>query len=251
MQLSEHAERAGYRLEVFDTLASTNDQAMRRAREGDAGRLWIVARQQSGGRGRHGRPWSSPPGNLYATLLLIDPAPAAQAPQLGFVMGVSLIRALRRVVPAEPPITLKWPNDALWQGAKLSGMLLEASVLADGRLACVIGMGVNCASHPDDLAYAATNLSQIGRAWVKVEDVFTAISEEIPATLELWQRSANFAAVRAAWLTYASGLGGPLRVKLSDREITGTFRTIDESGRLLLDTIGGPAIVEAGDVFLV
>ncbi|RFB81500.1 biotin--[acetyl-CoA-carboxylase] ligase [Methylovirgula sp. 4M-Z18] len=224
---------------------------MRRAKEGDPGKLWIIARQQSGGRGRHGRPWSSPPGNLYASLLLIDPAPTAQAPQLGFVTGIALVRALRRVAPVEPPIALKWPNDALWQGAKLSGMLLEASSLPGGRLACVIGMGINCASHPDGLPYAAANLSQIMQTWVNAEDVFAALSEEIPAALDLWQRGANFAAVRNEWLKCASGLGGPLRVKLGEREITGTFRTIDETGCLLLDTSAGPAIVEAGDVFLI
>ncbi len=84
----------GWRIERRDSIGSTNDEARRRAVEGDPGRLWIVAREQTQGRGRRGRQWTSPPGNLYASALLIDPSPVAIATQIGFVAGVALRAAV-------------------------------------------------------------------------------------------------------------------------------------------------------------
>src|ERR1700688_3440426 len=102
------------RLDVLDTVDSTNAEALRRARAGERGPLWIVAKQQTAGRGRRGKPWMSPPGNLHATLLLTDAAPAAAAPQLGFVAGLALVDAAAAAAPAlASRLALKWPNDML------------------------------------------------------------------------------------------------------------------------------------------
>ena len=100
MFLGERAISAGYRLEEFEALGSTNDEAASRIARGDPGRLWVVAQKQTMGRGRFGRQWQSPPGNLYASLLLIDPAPPPISAQLGFVAGVALVGALREVIGA-------------------------------------------------------------------------------------------------------------------------------------------------------
>ncbi|MGH6680127.1 MAG: biotin--[acetyl-CoA-carboxylase] ligase, partial [Bradyrhizobium sp.] len=94
--LADSAVAQNYRLLVNDEAGSTNDEAMSLAREGAPDRMWIIARAQSSGRGRHGRQWISPPGNLYASLLLIDEVPMRHAPQLGFVAGVALANALRK-----------------------------------------------------------------------------------------------------------------------------------------------------------
>jgi len=250
VKLSAQADRDGYRVEVFDRLDSTNDEAMSRARKGDPGTLWIVARQQDRGRGRHGRTWSSPPGNLYASLLLIDAARPAVAPQLGFVAGVALSRALRRVVPAEAPILLKWPNDAVCHDAKLSGLLVEGSQLAMGRFACVIGFGVNCRSHPDDLARKAANLSAVAGRPITACEVFSALSDEMPKALAVWRGGENFSAIRESWLTYAGGVGQKVVAMTGSRIVEGVFRTIDAGGRLVLETSSGPVAIEAADVFL-
>ena len=84
--LGEAARAAGYRLIVRDEVGSTMEEARRALDQGEPGKLWIVARSQNAGRGRHGRQWGSPPGNLYASLLLTDPCEPALAPQLGFVV---------------------------------------------------------------------------------------------------------------------------------------------------------------------
>ncbi|MDB5571639.1 MAG: birA [Hyphomicrobiales bacterium] len=220
---------------------------MERARSGDAGGLWIMARTQTAGRGRHGRPWASPPGNLHASLLLIDPAPPRLSPQIGFVAGVALIDALRVCAP-RAEFGLKWPNDALSGAAKLAGVLVEGSSLLDGRFACAIGFGVDCAHNPNALAYPATNLAALGADCAPAE-LLSALSDSVARWLDVWRGGANFPAVRAAWLERAAGLGRPMVARTGERAIEGEFETIDEQGRLVLATPSGRVTIEAGDVF--
>lgn len=222
---------------------------MRLAREGDPGPLWVVARSQTGGRGRQGRGWTSPQGNLYTSLLLIDPAPPARAPQLGFVAGVALAQAVRGLLGGDARLVLKWPNDLLHAGAKLSGMLLEGATLPDGRFACVIGFGVNCRSHPNGLAYRATDLTEIGSP-CGPEDVLEALSAGMVHWLDRWQAGDGFEAVRTAWMREAMAPGSPLRVVTATRTLEGRFAGLDPAGRLRLSCDTGEIPVDAGDVFL-
>lgn len=244
------AETNGFRVERLGAVGSTNDEAMRRARDGDAGRLWVVAREQGGGRGRQGRVWSSPPGNLYASLLLIDPSSISRAPELGFVAGVALHEALRAVLGADERLAVKWPNDMLYDGAKLSGMLLEGATLPDGRFACVIGIGVNCRSHPTTTPYAATDLAAIGTTLADPADVFDRLAASLAHWIAIWDEGRGFAAVRTAWLKSAAGLGSEISVTTPTQRLSGRFETIDAQGRLVLATAGGCVTVEAGDVFV-
>ncbi len=251
LALGKQASAAGYRLETFDTLGSTNDEAMSRVAHGDPGRLWIVAGEQSKGRGRLGREWRSPPGNLYASLLLVDPSPPAVSSQLGFVAGVALASALRKILGGDRRLKLKWPNDALYDGAKLSGLLLEGACLPNGLFGCVIGFGVNCLSSPDDAPYPTTSLKKIGVATHDREALFAALSDSVAHWMGVWARAENFAAVRAAWHDFAGGLGGPVSVSRNGIARDGFFRGIDAQGRMLLETPNGlTEAIEAGDVSL-
>ena len=236
---------------AFDTLGSTNDESMTRLRAGDPGGLVVTARSQTGGRGRQGRVWTSPPGNLYASLALLDPAPMAAAPQLGFVAGVALATALRARLGGDARLQIKWPNDMVFEGAKLAGILLESAQLPGGHLACVIGFGVNCRSHPDGLPYPATDLRAACDTAADPEAVLANLLPEITRQLAIWNGGAGFAAIRAAWLERAAGLGARISVALP-RGATqaGIFRGLDDAGRLLLDTDHGRVSVDAGDVFL-
>ena len=122
------------------------DEARALALQGQATPLWLVADEQSGGRGRHGRSWVSPPGNLYATLLLPEPCAPAVAPELGFVAGTALHAAVSLLIGLGPPrLALKWPNDLLLDGAKTAGLLLEG-LHVGGRFIVLIGFGVNISS---------------------------------------------------------------------------------------------------------
>ena len=250
MKLDERATRAGYRINCYDTLASTNDEALRRAHAGDRGKLWILAGQQTGGRGRQGRSWSSPPGNVYASLLLIDPAPPAVAPQLGLVAGVALSDALRGCTSAQVSLTIKWPNDILHRGSKLAGILVEGVRCRDGRFACVLGFGVNRSSHPSDLPYVATDLFAVSDLRPSLDALVAALSASVDALLRLWDRGRGFAAVRDRWLAGALPAGTPMTVGTRCGKAEGCFRTIDGQGRLVLGGADGDKVSEAGDVFL-
>ena len=241
---------SGWRVARFDSIGSTNDEARRRALAGDLGRLWIIAREQSEGRGRRGRGWTSPPGNLYVSALVIDPSPTAIAAQIGFVAGVALRRALGDL-GASDELRLKWPNDLVWRGAKLAGLLVEGVALSDSRLACIVGIGVNCASAPPGLAYPTDCLANdLGRA-IDPEDLFAYLAPRFDEALGLWRRGADFAAIRAQWLLHAAGLGGSIRIAGAQGFRQGIFETLDEQGRLVLRGANGPEAIEAGDLVLI
>jgi BirA family biotin operon repressor/biotin-[acetyl-CoA-carboxylase] ligase len=235
------------RIAILDTIDSTNAEALRRARAGERGPLWIVAKRQTAGRGRRGRAWVSSPGNLNATLLLSDPAPAAAAPQLGFVAGLALHDAATRAAPAlAPRLALKWPNDLLCGARKIAGILIEGE---GSPVTVAVGIGVNCRHHPDSTEFPATDFVSEG-VDVDPEALTGLLAASMQARLAQWNRGASFAVIRAAWLARASGLGQPIRVRLPEREATGDFETIDEAGRLVLRaTDGAREAIAAGEVF--
>ncbi|MBV8849984.1 MAG: biotin--[acetyl-CoA-carboxylase] ligase [Methylobacteriaceae bacterium] len=250
MELGASAKAASYRLIVRDSVASTNEDAMDLARAGDPGWIWLVAREQKQGRGRRGRSWSSPPGNLYASLLLIDVAPPERLPELGFVAALALLKAVRAVLGDDPRLGIKWPNDILFDGAKLSGILLESTRLPNDTTACVAGLGVNCRSHPVTLPYAATDLASIGTLLNAPEDVLPRLSDAMEEMLQIWNRGSGFAEIRSRWLADALGRGQSIRVALGNADISGIFETIDPYGRLILRDGMNARAIEAGDVFL-
>ena len=231
----------------LDTVDSTNAEALRRARAGDRGPLWIVATQQTAGRGRRGRSWVSPPGNLHATLLLTDPAPAAAAPQLGFVAGLALHDAAVAASPAlAPRLALKWPNDLLCGTRKIAGILIEGE---GSPVTVAVGIGVNCRHHPDGTEFPATDFV-VERADVAPETLIDLLAAAMKVRLAQWNRGTGFATIRAAWLARARGLGEPIRVRLAERETTGAFDCIDEAGRLVLRAVDGSLdAIAAGEVF--
>lgn len=232
-------------------VTSTNTIALEAARSGDPGALWITAESQSAGRGRRGRPWSSQQGNLYASLLLVDPAPVHAMGQIPLVIAVGLRDGLLKLPGADrAAIRIKWPNDLLLSGAKCVGILVESERTPDGRQAVVIGFGVNVASAPEGAPYAVTTLSK-GGIIAGVRDVFLSVAAGIEGALDLWRQGAHFSDIRLHWLSGAAGIGGPCRVNLPNETIEGRFADLDSSGRLVLDLPDGTRReVSAGDVFL-
>jgi BirA family biotin operon repressor/biotin-[acetyl-CoA-carboxylase] ligase len=240
-----------YTVEHHAAVGSTNDLAMAAAMAGRHGH-WITATEQLSGRGRHGRVWASVPGNLYASLALCDPCPVRDAPQLGFVAGVALHKAVTELIGTgpdrEPKAALKWPNDLLLDGAKIAGILLEGRSAPSGALSVVIGIGVNLCSHPADTPYAATDLGAAGFD-VTGMDLFSVLRERMADEIAAWNGGADFAAIRRAWLERAHGRGTMLTVRRSSGDIRGTFSDIDATGRLVIACDSGMAVIDAGDVF--
>lgn len=232
----------------LESTASTNADALRLAHAGEVGPLWVTAREQTAGRGRRGRAWHSPPGNFYASLLLTEPCAPEAAPQLGFVIGVALVDAIGKLIGGDAPINLKWPNDVLSRGAKLAGILLEATRRTDGAFVCVAGIGVNCLWSPEDLPYRATDLATISGRQIGPDDLFLALDRSVTTWMAHWDRGRGFPVVRTAWLARAVGQGGAVEITLHDRKMNGVFETIDEQGRMLVMTANGPMALDAGDV---
>ena len=243
----EATDLAGVRHIAYETLGSTNAEALARARAGERGALWISAQAQDAGRGRRGSTWTSVPGNLFATLLLSDPSPPPSAPQLSFVAALALHDAVAECAPQIGPLLkVKWPNDLLLGGAKLAGILIEGE--SDPAFAVVIGFGVNCAAHPDGTPYPATDLAEAG-AIVAPAHLLSALAVAMQRRLAQWARGEGFASIRADWLKRAAGLGNDIRVRLPEREFSGRFEGLDDAGHLLVRGPAGLATVTAGEVF--
>jgi BirA family biotin operon repressor/biotin-[acetyl-CoA-carboxylase] ligase len=250
MQLDPIAAAAGVRLVCLATAGSTNNEARIRARQGERAPLWIVAEAQTEGRGRMNRSWASPPGNLYASLLLREPSPSERAPELAFVTAL----AVRDAITTEGPelaaqLAFKWPNDVLLAGDKCAGILIEGEVEPAGSVTVVIGIGVNCVSHPHDAAYSATDLAVHG-ADVGPAPLFTRLSATMCRRLAQWDRGGGFAAILSDWLSAARGIGEQVTVRNAGGEKHGRFAGLDRSGRLVLELHGGGIEkISAGDVF--
>lgn len=261
--LGAKAKSAGYRLAGFDEIGSTNIEALAAAAAGDPGGIWFAARHQTAGRGRRGRQWHSVPGNLAASLLILPDTTPELIATLGFVAGVALNRGLSAVLPqgtlrvgidgadgadGRSRIALKWPNDVLADGAKLSGILLEASKTPDGRSAIVIGCGVNVVAAPENTPYPATSLAALG-VERSAEDVFEALSDAWVDVFSLWDDGRGVSAVLDLWRGSAAGIGAPVAVQQDGVVRRGIFETIDSAGRLIIrDDDGSRFPITAGDV---
>lgn len=240
----------GYRLLEYATIDSTNAEAERQALGGAPDRTVVFAREQTRGRGRRGRPWSTPSGNLACTILLRPAARAATAAQLGFVAALAVADLIRPWMPAGVSLALKWPNDVLVGGRKISGILLEAASEAGGGLAwLLVGIGINLRHYPESMETPATSLVALGVPPPDPE----AAAGALVAAFETWYcrwLSDGFEPVRAAWLDQAHGLGQSIRVRLDRETFTGIFRGLDATGALVVETAPGiERLVTAGDVF--
>jgi len=255
--LGPRARSAGYGLASFDSIGSTNAEALARARGGESGPIWLVTSEQTSGRGRRHRPWIAPRGNLASSILeLMDISPAVAA-TLGFAAGLALEQALRQIsVEASlrsagldsMNFLLKWPNDVLCGQGKLAGILLEAEVVAD-RLAVVVGIGTNVVAAPEGTPTPATSLKALG-VDVGAEDLFGVLSDAWAEYRGVWDNGRGFGEIRGKWLERAAGLGQPVSVQSGASTVTGTFDTIDDAGCLIVATAEGRRVpISAGDVY--
>lgn len=225
---------------------STNDDMRAAAAAGAEEGSWLRAGRQTGGRGRQGREWSSPPGNLHASTL-IRPRPGdPPAPTLALVAAVALHEALK-LFAGGAALAIKWPNDILSGPAKLAGILLERI-----DRGVVAGFGANLAAFPEAVGRPATSLAALGSAAPDPAVVQEALAEIFAGWLTRW-RGEGVAPVRAAWLAAAHPRGTALTAHGAPGErLEGLFDGLDEGGALRLRLADGSVhIVHAGDIFLI
>lgn len=241
---------AGYCLHGFASVGSTNDVALDMARDGAPDRTVVWTPLQTGGRGRRGRPWTAPAGNLAVTILLRPDSSPAAAAQLSFATALAVYDTVAPLLPPDLPIRLKWPNDVLVGGRKISGILLEGA--GDGKAGLawlVIGTGINLIAHPDGTETPATDIAAASGHAIAVETALVAYLRAFDHWHRLWLAD-GFEPLRAAWCARAQDLGKPVRVRLPREELTGRFIDLDTDGSLVLETAPGiERRIAAGDVF--
>ena len=248
---------SGYQLLHVAQLDSTNQQAMRMAKNGVRQPHWILADAQTAGRGRRGRHWVSPRGNLMTSLYLPTDMTTTQAGQLAFVAGVALAETISHYAGAHQ-VSLKWPNDVLVNGAKISGILLEtlpnnmANNMASNAAKLnwlAVGMGVNLAVHPDDTPYPATSLKALTGNAPEPLAILYRLAHHFDKLLRL-HRDFGFAVILTQWRQWARNIGQAVMVRLEKQTLEGIFEDIDGDGALILRLAAGDKmLVTAGDLF--
>ena len=230
-----------FRVVRLNSVDSTNAEAWRRAGRPAEANLVVWARQQEQGRGRHGRGWVSPPGNLYASVVRPRAGDAHPALEV-FRAGICLVEAVLEVTGSAVTARLKWPNDLVVGGRKVAGILAET---VPERAATVVGTGVNLISHPDATSLPATDLAREGAQRVNPARLLAAYLERLAA------RAAHGPdRILERWRALALPAGTPFRVRIGDAEVPGTFAGVDDEGALLLDLADGERRrIIAGDAF--
>jgi len=238
-----------YRLVARETVGSTNDEARVLARDGAEDGTLVWALEQTAGRGRQGRDWVSPPGNLYCSLVLRPDCPPREAVQLAFVAALGVGGMLGVHVPPLMPVQYKWPNDVLLARRKVAGILIEAEGQGDRLDFMVMGVGVNLAAAPPQARFPATDLRSETGETVAPAQALEGFARHFMIWANRWL-DGGFAPVREAWRAHAFGRGERIEVRLPDRTLDGTFADLDADGALLLETDAGRRTVTAGDVHL-
>ena len=246
------ADAGGFSVEVLDLVPSTNTLLMERVAAGAPGGSVIAAEWQTQGRGRRGRVWHATPGAaLTFSLLWRFQLGASALSGLSLAIGVAVIRALARcgVVDAG----LKWPNDIIWKGRKLAGMLIEMHGEVTGPGAVVIGLGLNCRL-PDTLRdridQPVVDLAQICASVPDRNRVLALLLREMAAVLGAFAQT-GFAALRAEWEGCHVYQNKAVRLSLPDGAVLdGLCLGVDDDGALRLQTAGGVRRIHSGDVSL-
>jgi BirA family biotin operon repressor/biotin-[acetyl-CoA-carboxylase] ligase len=232
----------GWRLEVFEELASTSTLCAERARAGEAGGLAVLALRQSAGRGSRGRVWQAPEGNLNLSVLLRPRRPAAEAGMFALLAGVAVAEALESITSLA--VTLKWPNDILFRQAKLGGILIDAVPSGLGLDWLVIGIGINLREAPRIEGRRTTALGEHG-----VELPPQTVANAVLERLEHWQ-DAPAAAIMQVWLARAHGIGTPIEVLAGGKLLQGSFAGLTPAGELLLRSEDRIEAISTGEVLL-
>ena len=222
------------------TIGSTNDEARRLAATGAPSGTVVLADEQTAGRGRWARRWYSPPGNLYMSILLRTGEPVARTAELGFVTAVVVAETVEALLPKTAHVQLKWPNDVLVDGAKISGILVEQA-----EDAAIVGIGLNILHAPTVEAYRTTTIIAHGGV-ASVDWARNLLLERFRERVNLWQQD-GFPPIRDLWIVRSSPIGSPIQVNCAS-PVCGRFAGMDHDGALLVDTDAGRRRILAGEV---
>ena len=241
-------------LHHFNALESTNDTAKtfysthhETLSEKQVHVFW--ADYQTKGRGRMGRVWDSPEGNLYVTFLFPRLCCAwSNLSQFSFVIGVALHKTLLSIFPEEKPLfRLKWPNDMLANEAKIAGILLETDTHLQETPWVVAGVGVNLSSFPDGLPYPATSLFSVTGHFLPPECFLESFTKKLDKTWHSFKEH-GFLFIRKYWMKYAAFLRQEITIQLPHEKLHGVFKEIDQDGNLILGEGAKKRVIFSGEI---
>jgi BirA family biotin operon repressor/biotin-[acetyl-CoA-carboxylase] ligase len=238
-----------YRREIVEEVGSTSEELRHRATLGEPGGLWLAARRQTAGRGRRGKVWTAPHGNLSASLLLRPEIPPREAALYSFVACLAVADMLDAVAPGSE-VALKWPNDALLNGRKTAGVLLESEGGPNAVRWLVIGIGVNLAAAPvldDPDAWTATSVATECGAAPDTDRALELLATGFARYARQFEAN-GFLPIRAAWLARAARLGEIVTARLPSGDVTGVFADVDGEGAIVLDTPNGERRIAAAEI---
>lgn len=240
----------GAALHCHDVIGSTNDEALRLAKEGAAHGTVVIADRQTSGRGRRGRSWASPPGvSAYLSVILRPGLPPHRAPELVSVVAVAAAETLRN---AGVEARIKWPNDIEIGGRKVAGILTELSADASRINFVVVGLGLNVNATPADLPEELREIATSLRIELGQEVSRPRVVASLLAHLESWldvHAAGGFAPIRERYRELSATLGRRVRLIEPDKELEGVAEDVDEAGALLLRRDdGGAERILTGDV---
>jgi BirA family transcriptional regulator, biotin operon repressor / biotin---[acetyl-CoA-carboxylase] ligase len=237
---------------ALTTVDSTNAEAARIAAAA-TGPVWILAGEQTGGRGRRGRAWASPRGNFHATLLMKPTDPPTLVALRSFAAALAVREALVALTGLPASFALKWPNDVLCNGGKIAGILLESAGNGAQVSHLAIGIGVNLIAAPDPAMLEPGALAPV-TALVETGKRIApeTLLDHLAPAFAAWETrltTQGFAPLRTEWLSHAARLGETIRARTGTDTREGRFDTIDDSGALILSTPHGRHTIPAAEVF--
>ncbi|MFY9376991.1 MAG: biotin--[acetyl-CoA-carboxylase] ligase [Peptococcia bacterium] len=253
LTLKLRTEWLGHNMQIFEELSSTNDFAKTIANEGAVEGPVIVAEEQTKGRGRMGRLWESPASKgLWFSIILRPLMPPQLAPQLIFVAAVGICRALRGQTGLD--IRIKWPNDLLYEGQKLCGILAEMSAEIEQLNYIILGIGLNVNQENEDfspeIVETATSLSLAARKKYRRADVLAEILFHLEEVYTEYQEQ-GFQKILKAWESLNCTAGRQVKVMTREETFEGFAESIDEDGSLLVRRKDGQLeTVIVGDISL-
>lgn len=244
-ELRTHA--LGRVLYLLDTLTSTNDWVKKAARQGGSHGLVAIAKEQVGGRGRQNRLWASPQGGLWLSVLLKPQLSLADVAKLTLVASVSVAEGIEAATGIS--LRIKWPNDLLYEGRKVVGILGEVAGEWTTVQSIVLGIGVNANLSREQIGeeFWADTLQRISGRPVNLNVLAARILEQLEKDVEVLVGQ-GFAPLRERWLQRAVGIEQQVQIHQGNQVFTGIFMGINPEGELILVDRGGEKTFAAGEV---
>lgn len=233
----------------FEQVDSTNTVALSYARSDLDHGIVIVADEQTAGRGRVGRTWTSPKGNLYCSILLPPFDKGSVDPRLSLLAANAVYETVADFINDRHGLSTKWPNDILVDGKKVSGILLEACD-KQGKIFCIVGIGINIVAEtlervPPEIADHVTALHLVGDPSITRDEVLESLVKHIDAWYARYKKE-GASAICSFWNQHCNSIGRT--IEIPSRNVTGVSKGINERGQLIVETESGEIAIDSDEI---